>query len=464
MCKTKHIQPRQAEPEIFTFEGGVTGKQETVEFAKQDISSLGGLFVFTKDRQAMNFLKRFADCINEWRNRFLIKHTIYEMIVQRVLQIIAGYEDADDCDLLCYDLMLKYSCGLSPDGSRLCSQSTMCRLENHLSKEELLALQDLFVTIFIESYNKPPKSIILDFDDVNVDTYGNQENIHFSGYYGEYVYMPLLVFEGYSGKMIMPMLRPGRPCKRAEADEIIQQLIIKLRKAWPNTTLIIRGDAHFCSHELMEWTDTQRNVKFITGLSGNAALNRLATDFIEKTKKEAKDVDGAFKRYFATWYKAESWEKARRVIVKVEVTKLPENALKSAKKELNIRYVVTNFNQNNPKDLYEKCYCQRGKDELYNGEFKNGVMGDRLSCHKYDANGFRLMLHAAAYVVYHMVREHLFSRTNLQSASFNTIRTRVIHTAVVVKEYKHSIRFTFPEWHPARNELLVAFRRLTMVG
>ena len=49
--------------------------------------------------------------------------------------------------------------------------------------------------------------MIPDFDGSNTNTYGAQQLSHFSNYYGEYCYMPLFVFEGYSGKLVLPLLR-----------------------------------------------------------------------------------------------------------------------------------------------------------------------------------------------------------------------------------------------------------------
>ena len=97
----------------------------------------------------------------------------------------------------------------------LCSSATMCRFENMVSEEDLLAIQEMFVTMFVLSYNgKTPKKIILDCDDTNVDTYGVQELTLFNSYYDSYCYMPLLVFEGFSGKMILPLLKPGAATRR----------------------------------------------------------------------------------------------------------------------------------------------------------------------------------------------------------------------------------------------------------
>ena len=196
-----------------------------------------------------------------------------DMVRQRVVQIAGGYEYADDCDSLRTDSMLKMCCGRDTDGPDLCSQPTITRLENHISGNERYDIEETFIANFIKSYNgEIPARIILDFDDSNSNTFGNQQLTLFNQYYGELCYMPLFVFEGYSKRMVVPILRPGRNSKRLNISGIIRRTIERLRKVWPNTSITVRGDAMFCSHDLFEWVNTQRNLHYCVGLSGNKAL------------------------------------------------------------------------------------------------------------------------------------------------------------------------------------------------
>lgn len=108
---------------------------------------------------------------------------------------------------------MKIFSGRRPKDDGLSSQPTMTRMENHIGKQTLFDIADLYIEEFISSYGKAPKKIILDVDDTNADTYGNQQLTLFNEYYGEYCYMPLLIYEGYSGRPILPLLRPGRTNK-----------------------------------------------------------------------------------------------------------------------------------------------------------------------------------------------------------------------------------------------------------
>lgn len=198
-------------------------------------------------------LDQVADCISDWRTPELIHHTIRDLVRQRVGQIACGYEEANDCDALRHDSALKMLTGRKPSDDDLCSQPTMTRLENHVSKRELYQMGYLYVENFINSFKKVPKRIILDADDTDANTFGNQQLTLFNDYYGEYCYMPLLIYEGLSGKMILPILRPGRRNKSLNVSKILIHIIKKPHRVWPNCRIELRGDSHFCSHGLMDW-------------------------------------------------------------------------------------------------------------------------------------------------------------------------------------------------------------------
>ena len=165
-------------------------KEVQIAFTAPDLSSDGGLLLAAKAEKATGIIASLSSCVRDWRNPDLIHHTIDDQIRQRVLQIAAGYEDADDCDALRHDSILKMSCGRLPSDKDLCSQPTMTRLENHISHQELWDMAKVFVKAFIDSYDHIPAKIILDFDDSNANTYGAQQLSLFNQYYGEYCYMP----------------------------------------------------------------------------------------------------------------------------------------------------------------------------------------------------------------------------------------------------------------------------------
>lgn len=163
------------------------GKKVTVDFSAPELSSLGGLpLVREYEKSSNRIIERIESCIKDPRRKPMVAHSQTEMLRQKIYQIMAGFEDAEDCDRLCRDGILKMCAGRSAsDEIDLASQPTMTRLENRLSRKELFDIGEAFIEDFIASYNSEPDSIIIDADDTNADTYGAQQLTLFNAYYGE---------------------------------------------------------------------------------------------------------------------------------------------------------------------------------------------------------------------------------------------------------------------------------------
>ena len=71
-------------------------KPIAVSFTAPDLSSQGGLLLMREDEQRNGFISKLADCIEDSRSQSFVQHSYYEMIRQRICQIAAGYEDAED--------------------------------------------------------------------------------------------------------------------------------------------------------------------------------------------------------------------------------------------------------------------------------------------------------------------------------------------------------------------------------
>lgn len=449
--RTKNIQKNYLFPELFSL-SSVSSKKVEVSFTAPDLSSNGGLALLGEFDRKVGFIGRLNNCIEDHRTPHLIKHSYEEMLRQRIFQISAGYEDADDCDLLRNDSLLKICAGRTPDAPALSSQPTMSRLENDLSIRELYDMAVCFVEEFISSYGEEPECIILDCDDSNFNAYGEQQGTLFNNYYDEYCFMPLFIFEGISGKMILPILRPGRRNKSTNIFGLLRRLISYMRKSWKNTRFIVRGDGHFCSKEFMDWASEKEYVDFIFGLSGNRILNAKTKDWVCNAQKKYKKTKEDIRMFRSFHYKGGSWGKTQRVIVKIEVNQMGTN----------IRYVVTGFTHPNSRFLYQDAYCGRGAMELYIKELKTYLAADRTSCNRFSANQFRLFLHAAAYVLLHGIKQEVFKGTYLDNVSILTFRQKVFLSAVHIKEMKTKIRIEFHKEHPFRKELSLALHRFAL--
>ena len=432
----------------------IQGKNIDLSFSGDRISSDGGLLLLRELDSQLNLLSSASNCINDERDQRYIDHSVKELLTQRVFQIAAGYEDCNDCNDLREDMIFKLCAGRLPqNGNDLASQPTMSRLENSVTKTDLFRLGKLLVDTFINSYSTVPSVIILDCDDTNNDTYGQQELALFNTFYNEHCYMPIHIYEGLSGKLVTTILRPGRRNKQANIARLLQKLISYLRVQWPKTKIIIRGDSHFASQDFMDWKWIQPNVDFITGLTGNVKLHELAQVTIESAQREFNQYQKPVKRYHSFMYKAGSWENYQRVIVKVEVSTMGTN----------IRYIVTSLADFRTRDLYEKGYCARGSMELRIKDHKLYLKSDRSSCSKFTANQFRLFLHSMAYILIHTLQKQVLKGSEYANATMKTIQLKIIKTAAWVKEMKTKIKIELPQFCTTKKEQIKGFEMLIML-
>lgn len=432
----------------------VEHKNIELSFTGDQISSDGGLLLLGEVNRQLGLTSKISDCISDKRDSRYIDHTIEELITQRVFQIAAGYEDCNDCNDMRNDMILKTCVGRLPQtGNDLESQSTMSRLENMVENADLYKIGEQMVDIFIDSYSSQPKVIILDCDDTNNNTYGQQQLSLFNNYYHDYCYMPLHIYEGLSGKLVTTILKPGRRNKQSNIASLLKKLVNRLRHEWPNTIIIVRGDSHFASNNFMQWCDQNKKVGYITGLTANARLKALSKRTVETAENSFKKYGKPVKSYHSFMYQADSWANPQKVVVKVEVSSMGTN----------IRYIVTNMTEFRAKGLYEKGYCARGAMELRIKEHKLYLKSDRSSCQSFKANQFRLFLHSMAYVLLHTMQKELFRGTEFANATFKTIQNKIIKTAAWVREMKTKIKIEFPKFCPTKDVQAKSFEMLSLL-
>jgi hypothetical protein len=432
----------------------VADKKIELSYTGEQISSDGGLLLLREIENQIGLIDGISSCITDTRDFRYVDNSISELITQRVFQIAAGYEDCNDCNDLRGDMVFKTCAGRLPQTGRdLASQPTMSRLENSVGPRDLLQMGRYLLDTFVSSYASASGVIVIDCDDTNNNTYGQQELTLFNNYYHDHCYMPLHIYEGLSGKLITTILKPGRRNKQNNVASLLKKIVRHLRKQWSDTIIIIRGDSHFASKDFMEWSASQPRTGYITGLSGNKKLHQLAAVTIESAEREFKQYGKPVKRYHSFMYQAGSWGTAQKVVVKVEVSSMGTN----------IRYVVTNLVNIRAKELYEKGYCARGAMELRIKEHKLYLKSDRSSCNSFYANQFRLFLHSIAYVLLHTMQKELFKGTEYANETCKTIQNKVIKTAAWVKEMKTKIKIEFSKSCNTKELQVKAFEMLCLL-
>lgn len=417
--------------------GKVCGKKVIGKFDAGKLSSDGGAIFLSRIEKKVGIIDRLCNAIIDRRDKRYIDHSYKELISQRVYQIACNYEDANDCNTLRSDPVLKAVCGRLPEGSDLGSQPTMTRLENAPRRTELYRMGMAFVDNYTASYPTPPQGIILDMDDTCDPTHGSQQLSLFNTYYDEQCYMPFHMYDGKSGKLIVTVLRPGKRAKGVEIVAIVKRVVKQIRKQWPKVEIILRGDSHFSVPELHGWCLTN-SVHFVFGQSGNAVLLKKGKTLLEQAELLHKESGEKIRLFKSFKYKANSWDQPLRVIQKAEVTE----------KGSNPRFVVTSFESGRASFIYDTVYCGRGSMENCIKEHKTHLHSDRTSCTKFEANQLRLFLHGAAYVLMHTLREVGLKGTELAKAQFNTIQNKILKIGTRVEELVTKVRFHFPTNYP----------------
>ena len=261
----------------------------------------------------------------------------------------------------------------------MCSQSTISRLENLPDVRALLRMGRAMLDLYCGSFAKVPKRITLDIDDTFDAVHGGQQLRLFNAHYDEYGFQPIVVFDG-EGRFVTAVLRPAKRPSGKEIKPFLRRLPRAIRAHWPHTEILLRADSHYCSRG-SRLVSRQRALDYILGVAPTATLRRHVADLEASTKArfEAASGDGKLRRFKEFFDGAQSW---------CRVPSGSSLASKSARKDPDTRFVVTNLNQRNARVLYEDVYCRRGQAENHIKSWKTHLAADRTSCTKATANRF----------------------------------------------------------------------------
>jgi Transposase DDE domain group 1 len=400
------------------------------------LTSDGGLIWLAETDEELGLCQRIASHVPEWRGPS-VRHSLVRLVRQRVFQIACGYEDQNDSDTLRSDPLLKLVCGRLPESEvGLASQPTISRLEKAPDARSCLRMAEALGELYISERGKEgvPKRVLLDFDATDDPAHGEQEGTYYHGYYRERIYHPLVVFDRETDQLITAVLRPGNTHASRGALAILKRIVSRLREAWPPVEIEIRADAGFAVPEVYDYCERE-GIGYTIGLISNPRLESLAQDLLGRAQTESQEREGEKVRLLSSAsYRAGSWECARRVIYKAEVLQ----------KGTNTRFVVTS-RSDGPEQLYE-WYVRRGEAEGWIKDFKRALKADRLSCHRFFANQFRLLLHAAAYWLLDTLRRRLVE-SGVKRMQLDTLRLFLIKIGGRVRELLTKVRLHLASGH-----------------
>jgi hypothetical protein len=398
----------------------------SVAFDAGQLTSDGGLIWLARADDRLGISAAFAAHVRDWR-RGPVRHPMALLVRQRLLQIACGYGDQDDAATLRHDPLLKMVCGRPPHepSADLASQPTLSRLEKAVDRRACYRLAQALLAIYRQERERGvggvPTQVLLDLDSTDDPTHGNQEGSRSPGSYRQHRYPPLLVFDGETDQLITAVLRHGTAPASRGVVAILKRLVATIRARWPYVWIALRADSGFALPALYDYCEREQITSTI-GLAPNPRLQAQAAPLVALAKRHHQQTGEKIRLAGEGRYAAASWPHERRIVDKAE----------EVVKGSNRRFVVTSRTDLAPLALYD-WYVRRGEPERWIKDLKDACFADRLSCQRFWANPFRLLLHAAAYWVLDTLRRLLLQAGSARM-QLDTLRLRLVKIGGWIRE------------------------------
>lgn len=418
----------------------VCGKAIVARFDGACMSSNGGLLALREVEGRFGIAARLAACIRDPRAPHRVVHGLDEIIRTRMLMIAAGYEDGNDANTLRSDPMFKLAMDRLPGGADLCSQPTISRFENLPDLRALLHMGRAMVDHYCHSFHKVPRRIVLDIDDTFDAVHGGQQLRLFNAHHDEYGFQPIVVFDE-AGRMIAAVLRPACRPSGKQIVRWLHRLVAAIRGNWPRVEIMLRGDSHYCTPEVLGFCRARR-LDYTLGVAPTSTLRKHILGLEDSTAIRAAALPGGQKlRRFKAFHDcAASWDRVERIIARVEAG--PQGT--------DTRFIVTSLSGGSGRTIYQDIYCARGQAENHIKAWKTHLLADRTSCSRASANQMRLFLHVGAFWLMWGLRSLMPRRSLWRVAQFDTLRLRLIKLAVRIEVLKTQVRLHLPRATPGQ--------------
>ena len=398
-----------------------------VQPSEGQISSDAGLLPLRQFDERWKYTSRMIQCLHD--PCFSRDHSLLSMLRQRLFGILAGYEDCNDHDTLRDDPVFKMIADRLPEDKPLASQPTLSRFENLVTPAMLQRLIDFTIATGIERLKqkhggKLPASITFDLDATDDPTHGHQQLTLFHGYFGQYQYFPLIISEPTTKHVLVAWLRPGTVHASLGAEDDLMRVVNALRKERPDIQIHVRGDAGFGLPKMYDICE-ENGLTYTFGFSTNPRLKKLTEGLMNQAIEQYGQSKQKQRLFDCFDYQCDTWKHPRKIIAKAECHE----------QGTNLRFVVTNRPDVESSDDAQReydDYVQRGESEHRMDELKNGLHMDRLSCHRFMANFFRLLLHTTAMNLLNAARDDQSLPEVLRVGQPCTWRTHVIKVAAVI--------------------------------
>jgi len=303
------------------------------DFSGGQITSDAGLLPLRAFDQRHHLTRDWAAQLSDPREEERVWHDSLELLRQRIYQIVAGYEDANDADRLRHDPILQIVADQKL-GEALGSQPTLSRWENAPSARDVVRLNDALLDQFIRLCGEQVRQrgeLLLDIDSTDDPTHGQQQFSFFNAAYGQHMYHPMLIFERHTGCLLSARLRPGNASSHARIVSMLVRLVPRLEAAFPGVKIKLRGDAGFALPLLYEFCEFF-GIQYVLGIPANVVFQRRAELLQKRLARRYRRSRVPQRRFSSFRHRAGRWSHQRRICYKAEHTAVGTN----------LRFLITN--------------------------------------------------------------------------------------------------------------------------
>jgi hypothetical protein len=241
--------------------------------------------------------------------------------------------------------------------------------------------------------------------------------------------------------LLAARLRRGTAASHARIIPLLLRIVPRLQREFPRVRIKLRADAGFATPLLYEFCEFF-GIQYAIGLGTNSRLQSEAQRLQHRLARRYRRTGEPQRSFSSFLYRAHAWSHRRRICYKTEHTAAGTN----------LRFLVTNLSGRSASVF--AFYNDRGECENRIEEFKNGFAADRLSCHRFRANAFRLLLHSFAYNLVNLFRLQLPS--SMRSAQIETLRIQLFKIGARIRVTARCIRIHLASGWPFRDRFQAA--------